>query len=1279
MQICVIVAAMVNAPPPPGAPVVAIATAKPKGRWQLGDVAFMSSNGAVGKMCLDTGADWTVVTSTFAKRAGLTVRPLDPSLAGRLVVRGANGGLLPPVGMADVTVQVQLILQSEDGVTTHWDRRFCLQDVLVVDAPAESPRDLYVSFQDWGWNPLSAEAPSAPLANLAYLVASGATVYDERRMPPADATKLRLKVAAVTAVAAEPVPTLEEQVLARMPEGVRASNAAARKLAKELGERFPDLNSSVDPSKCTVTIDFVLTGVPKPVGHKVGLPRSVSPEAFEAEMRSYVERGFMEWVPASEPAYGFSIVVPKPGGKFRICYNPTGINSVTERINPEGGVMPSDMIAEAWRVRGLRVAIKMDLRDAFNTFKLGETARRLSTFMTPMGKVRMKQGWFGWHSFPNAFQQLMLERVVMPTLEKFGHGVAILDWIDDLVIAAINDELLGEAALYAISLMHALGARLSLGKCHFFVTQFEWCGVEVNLATNEWRMHPDRTASVKTMAVPEDRVQLQHVLGVLRYYWLTVRDQKAQRARLALLSSLDEKGASIKALWTEKHTVALREACDAICSGDWLMVYDPSAELVITTDASGDHGYSCVVNQFDKVTGVLRPLAFYSSGWKGPQCTWTAQAKEAYAQRWALFDVAYRHFRYAPQILLLCDNKNLAGIATSKEPKVARWQADITAYGALQRSWIPGDWNSIADYASRVVTADPGAKLSAAEVHELRIDAVVLSALGIEVTAGAATRVDSPAVGGAGAPTPAPVEDVVADTVVYGHLAMAPLLARIAEAQMYAPEEETMEWEGPDYQAVVLGERRLVLFKSRAIVPRGAKDLKVVLMSQAHDALYHYGAAALTLQTLQRSAHVWWEGMAADVMNFVKSCARCQLATDHGLSKVGTLTPTVAPTVHHTWYMDFKGPMPGKSGYILGVVEAFTRMTRLRFMPTNTAEELIEELEEVATIYGTYPVVIRSDNGPPFNSEAFKRWCGARGIMHVPGIPYHSQGQGKVETRFRGVANALMATLGARASYEWCDPPHLARLEMIMNSMYCEPLGGSPFWAMYGRDPRTALSASADWTSATFGSDVLDAPKLTYDDLMNIIAESHGRIRASQGLALLGSSVAQAVTKGAYDAKSKPSTFVVGQDVAVYRAAPNRLEPHFVGPYRVVELDKTRNFATLVHFLGGPRVGPIHVSRLIHFDASRASKAELTDAQLGVGQRVVTEVLGHRIAGDGSTEVHLAWYGTPITTWEPLCNQKLVTMVQKYCADNGIAMPAAPAPAVLGRGGRRAAAAAAGK
>jgi len=164
------------------------AGAAPGSRWQLRLLHFYTpgggGKGTVGTMMCDTGADVTIVSQDFVRRAGLRVRPAPAG--SQTEVRMIDNRRLPVLGRADVPLQIQLMLDVSEGpgeeCLVHWDRHLMLRDVWVVGMGESSPRDLYVSYADWAYDP-SKPQPAAPLASLAYMVAAGARVIDAPRPP----------------------------------------------------------------------------------------------------------------------------------------------------------------------------------------------------------------------------------------------------------------------------------------------------------------------------------------------------------------------------------------------------------------------------------------------------------------------------------------------------------------------------------------------------------------------------------------------------------------------------------------------------------------------------------------------------------------------------------------------------------------------------------------------------------------------------------------------------------------------------------------------------------------------------------------------------------------------------------------------------------------------------------------------------------------------------------------------------------------------------------------
>ena len=117
------------------------------------------------------------------------------------------------------------------------------------------------------------------------------------------------------------------------------------------------------------------------------------------------------------------------------------------------------------------------------------------------------------------------------------------------------------------------------------------------------------------------------------------------------------------------------------------------------------------------------------------------------------------------------------------------------------------------------------------------------------------------------------------------------------------------------------------LLNGLLVVPRAASDIKRILFQIAHDGDCHYAGSGRTVQNLKTQAKVVWVNMDEEIRAFVSSCFKCQFAKAGSATNkgVGTLSPTIPPAIHHTWYVDYKGPFPEDTGYLLAVVEGLSK------------------------------------------------------------------------------------------------------------------------------------------------------------------------------------------------------------------------------------------------------------------------------------------------------------------------------------------------------------------
>ena len=65
---------------------------------------------------------------------------------------------------------------------------------------------------------------------------------------------------------------------------------------------------------------------------------------------------------------------------------------------------------------------------------------------------------------------------------------------------------------------------------------------------------------------------------------------------------------------------------------------------------------------------------------------------------------------------------------------------------------------------------------------------------------------------------------------------------------------------------------------------------------------------------------------------------------------------------------DFCGPL-SSGQYLLVMIDEYSRFPVVEVLRSTAAETVIPVVDKVFCTYG-YPEVIKSDNGPPFNSQA---------------------------------------------------------------------------------------------------------------------------------------------------------------------------------------------------------------------------------------------------------------------------------------------------------------------
>ena len=149
----------------------------------------------------------------------------------------------------------------------------------------------------------------------------------------------------------------------------------------------------------------------------------------------------------------------------------------------------------------------------------------------------------------------------------------------------------------------------------------------------------------------------------------------------------------------------------------------------------------------------------------------------------------------------------------------------------------------------------------------------------------------------------------------------------------------------------------------------------------------------------------FWPKMTYNVQQLIEKCTICQ---EYGKSQpiIGT-TQELPPFTWHTLMTDM---FYWKRMDFLIVVDVFSKYIIVRKLPNSTSAAICTELSMIVTELGL-PHIIRSDNGPCYNSKEFQQFLQCYSITHQTSSPNYPRSNGFVERMVR-VTKKLMDKAG---------------------------------------------------------------------------------------------------------------------------------------------------------------------------------------------------------------------------------------------------------------------------
>ncbi len=145
---------------------------------------------------------------------------------------------------------------------------------------------------------------------------------------------------------------------------------------------------------------------------------------------------------------------------------------------------------------------------------------------------------------------------------------------------------------------------------------------------------------------------------------------------------------------------------------------------------------------------------------------------------------------------------------------------------------------------------------------------------------------------------------------------------------------------------------------------------------------------------------IWFPGIDKAAEDKVGKCLACQAT----LNKISREPLQMTPTPEGPWIQasaDFCGPLP-TGEMVLVVIDAYSRYPEVEIVSGTSASATIPAFEKIFATHGI-PQEIKTDNGPPFQGEDFRRFAQEKGFSHRRITPLWPEANGQVERFMRNI------------------------------------------------------------------------------------------------------------------------------------------------------------------------------------------------------------------------------------------------------------------------------------
>nr|CAN67118.1 hypothetical protein VITISV_035158 [Vitis vinifera] len=233
-------------------------------------------------------------------------------------------------------------------------------------------------------------------------------------------------------------------------------------------------------------------------------------------------------------------------------------------------------------------------------------------------------------------------------------------------------------------------------------------------------------------------------------------------------------------------------------------------------------------------------------------------------------------------------------------------------------------------------------------------------------------------------------------------------------------------------------------------LPGDPKQAHKIRVQAARNMRESFGGRSLAHRA--HSQGYYWPTMKKDAAAYVKRCDKCQRYAPIPHMPSTTLKTVSGPWPFAQWGMDIVGPLPtapAQKKFILVATDYFSKWVEAEAYASIKDKDVTKFVWKNIVCRFGIPQVIIADNGPQFDSIAFRNFCSELNIRNSYSTPRYPQSNGQAEATNKTLIIALKKRL-EQAKGKWVE--ELPGVLWAYRTTPGRPTGNTPFALAYGMD-----------------------------------------------------------------------------------------------------------------------------------------------------------------------------------------------------------------------------------